>query len=104
MGIEVRTITIEVDDQVYEGLAREGLSVEDAVGRRLDDVLTRGESRGPVTSAWEALEKGLGEVGRPVKLSDSVDEEPHGRGGRRYQANLQQTASREEAALGLRRS
>ena len=69
----MRTTTMEVDDQVYEGLAREGPSVEDAVRRRLDDVLTRGESRGPGTSAWEALEKGLGEVGRPVNLSDAVD-------------------------------
>ena len=72
-GIEMRTITIEVDDQVCEGLGREGPRVEDAVRRRLDDVLMRGESRGPVTSAWDALEKGLGEVGRPVNLSDSVD-------------------------------
>ena len=70
----MRPITIEVDDQVCEGLAREGPSIEDAVRRRLDDVLTRGEARGSVTSAWEALEKGLGEVGRPVNLSDSVDQ------------------------------
>ena len=75
----MRTIEIEVDDQVYEGLVREWPSVEDAVRRRLDDVLTRGEARGPVTSAWDALEKGSGDVGRPVNLSDSVDGALYGR-------------------------
>lgn len=75
----MRTLTIEIDEALYEALVAAGPTPEEAAARSLAATGRPESVSTGAVSAWRRLCDGLGETGTGANLSDTVDSAVYGR-------------------------